>query len=190
MESEPSQSQEACCLETTCDLQCNDATFDVQQSFEEPSNDQETNELDEVVIDGETFYLVPKYSAKYVPSSSVTETSLEGIGQVEVGSQFMYIPVKLVWQLQTTISLHTNLQIEVSCCREYLSSKYGKSDKMPPFDPDSLQEACIVTSANKLSHVILNAMSYEARSEKRQEHNKEKVVTIIYMLMYSRSQKA
>ena len=134
--------------------------------------------------------MVPKYSAKYVPSSSVTEANLEGIGQVEVGSQFMYIPVKLVWQLQTTISLHTNLQIEVSCCREYFSSKYGKSDKMPPFDPDSLQEACIVASANKLSHVIFNAMSYEDRSEKRQEHNKEKVVTIIYMLMYSRSQKA
>ena len=86
MKSEPSQSQEACCLETTCDLQYNDATFGVKQCFKEPSNDQETNELEEVVIDGETFYFVPKYAAKYVPTSSVTATNLEDICQVEIGS--------------------------------------------------------------------------------------------------------
>ena len=189
MQTESSQSQENSWPSSILDSQI-DTSYEELQSIEESVNNDKGQRFDGATVGNETFCLFPKDTAKYVPAYLTKKEILEGVGEVDVGSTFMYVPSDLVSQLQTIVEQSTNLQMEVKCCSEYLWFVYGKHDRMPPFDPDSLREASISAGATTLFDVILDDMSGEGRSAKQQEKNKKKTVTIVYMLMFGQSQKA
>ena len=146
--------------------------------------------FEEMLIDGQIFCIIPRFLVKYVPTSLVADHYLDGVGPVQVGEKFAYIPIDQMTELTKTISLSTDLQAEVKRCRDFLWSRYGQNDQLPPFDPESLRLACISAGANKLFATILNAMSSEDTSAQRQALNEKKAVTIIYMRMFGQSQKA
>ena len=110
--------------------------------------------FEEMLIDGQIFCIIPRFLVKYVPTSLVADHYLDGVGPVQVGEKFAYIPIDQMTELTKTISLSTDLQAEVKRCRDFLWSRYGQNDQLPPFDPESLRLACISAGANKLFDVI------------------------------------
>ena len=52
---------------------------------------------------------------------------------------------------------------------------YGKNDAVPPFDPDTIKELSISTSASKLFDIIVTAMSSHEKSPSRKHQNEKKV---------------
>ena len=91
--------------------------------------------FEEVEIGGQTFSLVPKELVHFVPTAPVTIQEINGIGPVEVGSDFMYIPTTLLPEIKELISKSVDLQRQVCLFRELLWTRYCHSDKKPPFDP-------------------------------------------------------
>ena len=121
---------------------------------------------------------------KYIPKTQVANRCIDGLGCVDVGDKFIYIPNDLMMQLTKTIAQSTDLQAEITKCHDYLWLQYGKGDKLPPFDPMSLRMATIAAGAHTLCKFILNGMASEDTSEQRKAQNEKKVVTMIYMLMF------
>ncbi|XP_065061436.1 uncharacterized protein LOC135688497 [Rhopilema esculentum] len=186
VESESSQSQDT---ESAFSIKDENAS-DFNQIDDDSQEGPKPLNFQTKTVKGETFYLVPEFLVKFVPTYPVEEHYLEGVGAVEVGERFTYIQTDLLIQLTETVSQSVDLQAEVKLLREHLWSRYGKSDELPPFDPEALQTVAISAGANKLFSVILNAMSSEDKPVHRQALNKKKAVTIIYMLMFGQSQKA
>ena len=189
LETESSQPQENSWLSSICDSQQIDTSYEGLQSIEEFVNDDKGQRFDETTVGSGTFCLVPKDMAEYVPAYSAKKEIVEGVGEVEVESNFMYVPTDLVSQLQTIAQQSTNLQMKVNVSVNIYGWLYGNHDRMPPSDPDSLSEASISAGATKLFDAILDAFSFEVRSAKQQE-NKKKSATIIYMLKFGQLQKA
>ena len=79
------------------------------------------------------------------------------------------------------------LKEEVKFCPEFLWSKYGKTDEQPPFDPKSVN--CKQLGATTIFESLLNAMSCDGHSSNTQEANENKVVAVLYILMFGQSQK-
>ena len=90
LENESSQSQENSWPSSILDSQI-DTSYEELQSIEESVNDDEGQRFDETNVGNETFCLVPKDMAKYVPAYLTKKEILEGVG--EVGSNFMYVPI-------------------------------------------------------------------------------------------------
>ena len=145
--------------------------------------------FEEVTVGGIEYCLVPKSMASYVPTVQPTIQYLEGIGPVEVGNNYLYIPSNLLSLAMKMIDNSIDLQAEVECCRSFLWAKYGSS-KVPPFDPDSMKKVCELAGARKLFPTIMSAMSTICQSSNKQESNEKKCVSIIYMLIFGQSQKA
>ena len=79
------------------------------------------------------------------------------------------------------------LQEEVRLCREYLWSRYGNRDEYPPFHPALVREICQQSGTKTIFDTIVNALSCEGYSSKK-EANENKAVAIIYILMFGQSQ--
>lgn len=171
----------------------NEQEYSVKEVAEEAEQIEEetvVTAFEEVEIRGETFVLVPKNLCSYVPTTPVEIQHIEGIGAVEVGSNYTYIPSSMLPKVASLISKSVDLQQEVAGCRHLLWTRYGKKDELPPFDPKSVKEVCQSAGSNKLFKIIMEGMSSEEHSSSRESMNEKKAVAIIYMMMFGQSQKA
>ena len=123
------------------------------------SNKQSEYTFQEVIVGSETFYLVPNSLMKYTPTVPIDIEYLEGLGDVEVGNQYLHIPRNLLAELELVINRSTDLQAEVKLCRHLLWSQYSNGDQLPPFEPSTVKEICLSAGANKLFKTIFHAMS-------------------------------
>ena len=146
--------------------------------------------FEEVSVGSETFCLVPKPLMKFVPTAPLDLEYLEGIGPVEVGNEYLYIPRNLLTELTLVINQSRDLQKDVKLCRELLWSQYGSGDQLPPFEPSTVKQICLSAGANKLFQTIFHAMSSDDHSANRQILNEKQTVAVIYMLLFGQSQKA
>ena len=119
LETESSQSQENSWPSSILDSQI-DTSYEEELQSIDSVNDDEAQRCDETTVGNETFCLVPKDMAQYVPAYVTKKDILEGVGEGDVGSNVMYVPTDLLSQLTTLVEQSTNLQMEVKCCREYL----------------------------------------------------------------------
>ena len=101
----------------------------LQQS--EPEDVTSSQRFEEVVIGDETFCLVPKAVSKYTPAASTEVQELDGIGLVEIGNKYIYVPISLLPKVHEAVANSVDLQEQVTKCRTLLWSKYGKSDDLP-----------------------------------------------------------
>ena len=87
---------------------------------------------------------------KYVPTVTIDMEYLEGIGSVEVGNEYLYIPRNFLIEMKVAIDQSTDLQKEVQLCREFLLSQYGSGEQLPPIEPSTVKQICLSAGANKL----------------------------------------
>ena len=126
----------------------------------------------------------------YVPTAPVTIQEINGIGPVEVGSNFMYIPTTFLPEIKQLISKSVDLQKEVCLFRELLWTRYGHSDEKPPFDPQHVKSVCNDAGATTLFEIVLNAMTTTEHTAGRRSLNDKNVVAVLYMLVFGQSKKA
>ena len=89
-------------------------------------SEQSISIFEEVSVGNEIFCLVPKSLIKYVPTIPVEVQHLKGIGQVEVGNDYLSLSKDQLTDLQQSIDNNTDLQEEVARSRTFLWSQYGK----------------------------------------------------------------
>ena len=85
-----------------------------------------------------------------VHTSPQVETEiLEGVDQVEVSEDFIYIKRCLVPEIRSALENNANLQEEVSLCRNLLWKKHGQHG-IPPLHPEEQEKTCQKAGAIKL----------------------------------------
>ena len=112
---------------------------------------------------------------KFVPISSVANYHINGVGAVEVGERYIYIPTDLMAQFTKAMAQSMDLQAKVKRFREFLLVRYGKNDELPPFDPESLRMATIVAGSHNLFGFTLNGITSEDTSLERQVLNEKRL---------------
>ena len=88
--------------------------------------------------------------------------------------------------LQKTASI-----IDIEGDLEKLKTFFLAYDPQPPvMDPDRFQEICAQAGVANLFSILNNAMSLTRMSDERQQLTKLRVMVVLYIMMYSRSQRA
>lgn len=120
--------------------------------------------------------------------SQDTETSYEVHPSVECQTDEVTLLSKDDYQAlvnKATENLHVKGDLEK--LRTFILTCDPQSAEM---DPKRFQEICTQAGAKKLFSTFYDAMSSQRMSEERQELTKLRVMVVIYIMMYSQSQKA
>ena len=98
-----SQSSHANTHSPVPEQQC--SQMSVEEACEEAAQIEEpvATAFEEVNIKGETFVLVPKNLCDYVPTTPLEIKNIEGIGAVEVGNDYTYIPTSILPKVDSLI---------------------------------------------------------------------------------------
>ncbi|XP_065054170.1 uncharacterized protein LOC135682973 [Rhopilema esculentum] len=170
-----------------------DSTATTNTGLEKIPDEQDETSVpcfEETVINGQKFSLIPTSLVKYVPTSEIITDDIVGLGHVDVGSEFVYVPAYFLPQMKALLSRSIDLQHEVTLFRELLWSKYGHNDQQPPFDPEAVKVMCQDAGATSIFQTLLEAMSVQEQTPSKLLQNEKKVVAALYMLVFGQSQKA
>lgn len=122
--------------------------------------------FEEVEIAGETFCLVPKNLSRYVPRAQPDVIEICGVGKVEVGEDYAYVPENIISKVEERMANSVDLQHQGKRCRNLMWEKYGKSG-VPPFEPEAMKETCHALGAIKRVETIVQAISTDDQSNSK-----------------------